>query len=74
MPISKGTDKARLQAIARRNMMPCGFIGSVREIRLTIQIRNNFVLFVKIVMGHRIVDLGQLDGFMGVAFDTSLIQ
>jgi hypothetical protein len=40
----------------------------------TIQIRNNFVLFVKIVMGHRIVDLGQLDGFMGVAFDTYLIQ
>jgi len=41
---------------------------------ITIQIRNNFVLFVKIVMGHRIVDLGQLDGFMGVAFDTYLIQ
>jgi hypothetical protein len=43
-------------------------------IRRTIQIRNNFVLFVKIVMGHRIVDLGRLDGFMGVAFDAYLIQ
>jgi hypothetical protein len=44
------------------------------EVGRTIQIRNNFGLFVKIVMGHRIVDLGQLDGFMSVAFDASLIQ
>jgi hypothetical protein len=49
-------------------------MASGNEVGRTIQIRNNFVLFVKIVMGHRIVDLGQLDGFMGVAFYASLIQ
>ena len=34
----------------------------------TIQIRNNFVLFVKNTMGHRFVGLGRLDCFMAVAF------
>jgi hypothetical protein len=38
------------------------------ERRLTVQIRNNFVLFVKNTMGHRFVDLGRLDEFMDVAF------
>jgi hypothetical protein len=34
--------------------------------RRTIQIRNNVVLFLTIVMGHRMVGLGRLEGFMNV--------
>jgi hypothetical protein len=38
----------------------------------TIQIRNNFVLFVKIIMGHGFVALRRLGDFMGVAFNKNV--
>lgn len=46
----------------------------IKVLARTIQIRNNFVLFVNNTMGHRFVDLERLDRFMGVAFHPNKLQ
>ncbi len=40
----------------------------------TIQMRNNFVLFVKIAMSHRFVGLERPGCFVGVVFERLLRQ
>ena len=43
-------------------------------IRLTIRMKNNFILFVKIIIGHRIIALRRHAGTLGVALIRNVEQ